>query len=240
MATLSAADLGYPAAIRNYDSVQFQFNKAWSNNWAIGGSYSYTRLRGNYEGAVKSDNGQDDAGLTQDFDQPGLLDGAYGVLANGRNHQFKLWGTVGLTDNFRFGFNVLFESPRKFSCIGVHPTDVFAQAYQAASFFCTQPQFSDRTEANGSYLVERGTGFESEWRKQIDVNVQYDLNALPGSFISLDVFNVFNFKSKLDYNEFGDNADGSTNNRYGQVIGYQTPRYVRFTLGLRFGETSRD
>lgn len=251
VATLSAADLGYPKAVRNYDSIQFQFNKAYRDGWGVGGSYAYTRLRGNYEGAVKSDNGQDDAGLTQDFDQPGLLDGADGVLANQRAHSFKLFGTYEIANGFRVGANMLFESPRKFSCIGFHPTDEFASLYGAASYFCRQPQFADNggipnpfVPANPdgspatSYLVPRGSAFQSDWRKQIDVNVQYDIAGLPGSFFSVDVFNVFNFKSKLDYQEFGDNADGSINTRFGEPLGYQTPRYVRFTVGLRFGENA--
>lgn len=255
--TLAAADLGYPTAVRNYDSIQFQFSKAYRNGWGIGGSYAYTRLKGNYEGAVKSDNGQDDAGLTQDFDQPGLLDGAYGVLANQRAHAFKLFGTFEVASGFRLGFNALLESPRKFSCYGIHPTDDFAAVYQNASYYCAQPEFSgnpstpiSRPGADGvlgtpddltqSYAVGRGTAFQGDWRKQIDVNVSYDIKQLPGSFLSVDVFNVFNFKGKLDYNEFGENTDGSLNGNYGKPLGYQTPRYVRVTLGLRFGETAKD
>lgn len=253
VATLSAADLGYPKASRKYDSIQFQFTKSYRQGWYLQGSYAYTKLRGNYEGAVKSDNGQDDAGLTQDFDQPGLLDGAYGTLPSGRTHTFKLFGSVDLFDGVRFGANMLFESPRKFSCYGYHPTDSFAAQYANASYYCAQPQFAGNPSAvtnqdgnqfglNGrtSYLVPRGTGFDSQWRKQIDVNLQYDIKSLPGSFFSVDVFNVFNFKSKLDYNELGENADGSLNARYGQVTGYQNPRYVRFTFGLRFGEPARN
>ncbi|MEZ0495340.1 TonB-dependent receptor domain-containing protein [Sphingomonas sp. IW22] len=243
VATLSAANLGYPTAVRNYDSVQFEFEKAYSNNWYLRGSYVYQRLRGNYEGAVKSDNGQADAGLTQDFDQPGLLDGAYGQLANGREHQFKLFGSYGITDNFRIGANILVESPRKFSCIGTYyDFDNFAAAYQDASFYCAQPQFNDRPAftdpATGrvSYLVDRGTAFESDWRKQIDVNAQVDIPELPGSFFSIDVFNVFNWKSKVDYQEFGELSDASLNERYGEVLGYQAPRSVRLTFGVRLGE----
>ncbi|MBN2970773.1 TonB-dependent receptor [Roseomonas aeriglobus] len=234
--TLPAADLGYPKATRNYDSVQFQFEKPYRDGWGVSGSYAYTRLRGNYEGAVKSDNGQTDAGLTQDFDQPGLLDGAYGDNPNQRVHSFKLFGTYRLFDGLRVGANMLFESPRKFSCYGVHPTDVFAEQYGNASYFCKQSRFSP---TGASVLVPRGSAFQSDWRKQIDLSVQYDIADLPGSFFSIDVFNAFNFKSKLDYNEFGENADGSINPRYSQPLSYQPPRYVRFTLGLRFGEGAK-
>nr|WP_286207749.1 TonB-dependent receptor [Hephaestia sp. MAHUQ-44] len=251
--TLAAADLGYPKAVRNYDSVQFQFSKAYRDGWALGGSYSFTRLRGNYEGAVKTEIGQDDAGLTQDFDQPGLLDGATGVLANQRAHAFKLFGTFEVANGFRLGFNALLESPRKFSCYGTHPTDFFAAIYQNASYYCRNAEFSGNTSIvtnhpgnalgqNGivRYLVPRGTAFKSDWRRQIDVNVQYDIKDLPGSFVSMDVFNLFNFQSKLDYNEFGENADGTVNANYGDPISYQTPRYVRFTIGVRLGGKARD
>lgn len=244
VATLAAADLGFPKAVRKYDSIQFRFEKAYSNRWYASGSYVYENLRGNYEGAVKSDNGQDDAGLTQDFDQPGLLDGAYGKLANGRAHTFKLFGSYGFTDDLSVGLNLIVQSPRKFSCIGQYfDSNNFAFAYDSASYYCTQPQFSSRPgfvdpadPKRTSYLVDRGTAFKSQWNKQIDLNVRYDLSALPGSYMSIDVFNIFNFKSKLDYNEFGNNAGGSLNERYGEVLGYQAPRSFRFTLGVRFGE----
>jgi hypothetical protein len=248
VATLSAADLGYPSAVRKYDSVQFEFEKAPSNGWYLRGSYTYTKLRGNYEGAVKSDNGQDDAGLTQDFDQPGLLEGAYGTLANQRAHSFKLFGSYQLSNSISVGANLLFESPRRFSCIGqYYDSNNFAAGYDNASFYCTQPQFSGGTSfvdptdpSHISYLVNRGTGFKGQWNKKIDLNVKYDIAALPGSFMSVDVFNVFNFKSKLDFDEFGNNGGGSLNTQYARVIGYQAPRSVRFTLGLRFGETPRN
>ncbi len=246
VASLSAGDLGFPKAVRNYDSVQFDFQKAYRDNWFVGGSYVYQRVRGNYEGAVKSDNGQTDAGLTQDFDQPGLLDGASGRLANGREHQFKLYGSYGLTDNLRVGFNALFESPRYFSCLGYYydRTDP-AAAYRVASYYCAQPRFNDRpafsdpVTGRTTYLVERGTAFKSDWRKQIDLNVQYDIAELPGSFFSVDVFNVFNWKSKLDFNENGENNGRTLNNSYGLVTGYQAPRSVRLTFGVRLGENKR-
>ena len=71
----TAAQLGYPKATRDYDAVTVQFERAFDGKWSLQGSYTWSRLYGNYEGAVKSDNGQTDAGLTTDFDQPGLTNG---------------------------------------------------------------------------------------------------------------------------------------------------------------------
>jgi len=244
--TLDRARLGYPRAVRKYDSIQFDFAKAFTDNWSVGGSYVWTKLRGNYEGAVKSDNGQDDAGLTQDFDQPGLLDGATGILANQRKHAFKLFGSYGFTDNFRVGINATLESPRNFSCIGTYYNSADPAAdYQDASFYCAQPAFSDRQQfvdpATGrpTFLVNRGSAFKSNWRKIVNANIQYDIADLPGSFVSVDVFNVLNWKSKVDYNEFGENADGTLNSQYRNVTGYQAPRSVRISFGIRLGEPRR-
>jgi hypothetical protein len=244
--TLDSARLGYPKAVRKYDSIQFDFAKAFTDNWSVGGSYVWTKLRGNYEGAVKSDNGQDDAGLTQDFDQPGLLEGATGILANQRKHAFKLFGSYGFTDNFRVGINATLESPRNFSCIGTYyDSSDPAAGYQDASFYCAQPAFSDRQQfvdpATGrpSFLVNRGSAFKSNWRKIVNANIQYDIADLPGSFVSVDVFNILNWKSKVDYNEFGENADGTLNSQYRNVTGYQAPRSVRISFGIRLGEPRR-
>jgi hypothetical protein len=253
--TLDAASLGYPKAVRKYDSVQFDFAKAFTNNWSIAGSYTWTKLRGNYEGAVKSDNGQDDAGLTQDFDQPGLLDGAYGILANQRRHAFKLFGSYGFSDNFRVGLNARFESPRNFSCIGRYfNSEDPAVGYQDASFYCAQPEFAGRgvvvdparpvpdgstTPGRETYLVNRGSAFKSNWLKVLNANIQYDIADLPGSFVSVDVFNILNWKSKVDYNEFGENPDATLNSQYRSVTGYQAPRSVRISFGIRLGEPRR-
>ncbi|WP_326524983.1 hypothetical protein [Sphingomonas sp.] len=73
-------------------------------------------MRGNYEGAVKFGDGQDDARLTQDLDRPGLLDGANGAPANQRAHAFELFGTAEVFDGFRVGANMLFDSAHAGRC----------------------------------------------------------------------------------------------------------------------------
>ncbi|WP_245941908.1 TonB-dependent receptor [Sphingomonas gilva] len=241
--TLSADDLGYPKPQRNYDAVEFTARKAFDGLYSLDFSYTWARVRGNYEGSVKSDNNQDDAGLTQDYDQPGLTDGAYGILANEREHTFKLFGFLQPVDWMSIGANLTVQSPRNFSCIGVHPTDEFAAGYQAASFWCRNPAAADAasetfTDGDGvdHYLVNRGTAFQSEWNTNLDLGVQFKLPGdLSGSSFRVDVFNVFNSKAKLDYVEFGDTNAGAARTDYRLVTGYQAPRAVRFTLAMRFG-----
>lgn len=245
--TLAAADLGYPQAVRDYDAIELEIEKAFDGFWGFNFNYTWTNLVGNFEGAVKSDNNQSDAGLTQDFDQPGFLDGAYGDLANGREHAFKFYGRVKPTDWLDIGVNAILESPRKFSCIGNYQNDssTFEYSYGAASFYCRQAQFggdgldsglNDGT-GTGSVLVPRGTAFESDWNKRIDLGVTLTPapETMPGVKFRVDVFNVFNWDSVLDRYEFGDYNFGGAHPDFGRATGYQSPRSVRLSAFLRFG-----
>lgn len=225
--TLTADQLNYPKPERTYKAVELSLEKPFDGLWGGRFSYVWSDSEGNYEGALKSDNGQADPGLSQDFDQPGLLDNAYGKLPNHREHSFKMFGSWQATENLLIGANVIVQSPRKFGCIGVHPTDVFAQGYQAASWFCQ------------GVATPRGESFESQWLKNVDLTFSYNLGDafnLPGEGLTLraDVFNVFNDKSEQDFNEFGDLANGSVNPNYRRVTGYQTPRSVRLSVAYRF------
>jgi hypothetical protein len=67
----------YPNAQRNYQAVEFEVDKSFSNNWQLFSNFRVGRLLGNFEGAFRNDNGQSDPGITSLFD---LTDGALGLL----------------------------------------------------------------------------------------------------------------------------------------------------------------
>lgn len=226
--TLTADQLNYPTPDRTYKAVEVSLEKPFDGVWGGRFSYVWSQNKGNYEGALKSDNGQTDPGLSQDFDQPGLTDNSYGFLPNHREHTFKAFGYWQATPALNIGANVLIQSPRKFGCQGVHPTDFFASLYGAASWFCQ------------GVATPRGESFESDWLKVVDLTFAYDLAEvfeIPGDSLVLraDVFNVFDFQSEQDFNEFGD-LTGPTDPdpNYGRVTAYQAPRQVRFSLAYRF------
>jgi len=238
--TLSAADLGYPTPDRTYKAVEVSLEKPFDGVWGGRFSYVWSESEGNYEGALKSDNGQVDPGLSQDFDQPGLTDNSYGFLPNHREHTFKMFGNWQATPALNIGANLLIQSPRMFGCQGFHPTDVFAQAYQAASWFC---DFTDNDVVDG-VATPRGSQFESDWLKVLDLTFAYDLAEVfdvPGDslVVRADIFNVFDFQSQQDFNEFNDLALDTVgvdprDPNYGAVTAYQAPRSVRFSLAYRF------
>lgn len=86
---LTAAQLGYDKAYREYRAIELTANRPLADGWTADLSYTYAISKGNHEGYVKSDNGQDDAGITTNFDQPGLVDFSSGRLPNDRTHTFK-------------------------------------------------------------------------------------------------------------------------------------------------------
>ncbi|MCP9222473.1 TonB-dependent receptor [Erythrobacter sp. LQ02-29] len=259
--TIPAEYLDLPAAKRKYYAVEFSFDRDFDGKWLLSGSYTWSRLKGNYEGGVKSDNGQDDVGLTQDYDEPGWMDGAYGFLPNDRRHSFKLYGAYSLTDNFQVGANARFSSGRPYGCLGIYPftdgrakdpyedggADTWYCGDRGAGFAPHDADYSPSDSADSSVLVGRGGAFRGAWEKRIDLNLQYKvpLNTGGDMRIRVDVFNVFNFDSPVDYNEVGDEDTviGQPTpttvavplaENYGKPTVYQTPRYFRFGLSFDF------
>jgi len=240
--TFTPDQLGYPKAKRTYDAVTFTFDRRNTGVFGFGGSYTWSKSKGNIEGGVQSDFGQDDTGITQDFDQPGFVPGSYGYLPNDRRHQFKVYGDVNIGRDLVFGLNAQLYSPRPLSCIGFNPTDVFANGYGAASHYC------------GGKLSPRGTAQKTDWFKNVNLGVRYNIHYGDDDkqivTLRADVNNVFNWKSVTRRYEFGDldivtdpNTDLPTSYipdpDYGLVTAYQAPRFVRLGLDILFGGSRR-
>lgn len=239
----TADQLGYPEAEREYKALTLKVNREFDGVWGLSGSYTLSETEGNYEGAVKSDIGQADPGITQDFDQPGLVDGTYGLLPTHRAHVFKAYGNYALTDWFTLGANYSLTSPRKYGCIGRVPAEVdfFAQFYGAAGYYChvdgdgtviTDP---DAPNLGQRQLTPRGSVFESDWSSRLNLSAVFTLPTDEfNGFFRVDAFNVFNEQAVIDLNEFGTDDAGNPNPQYMDPVTYQTPRYFRFQIGIRY------
>ncbi len=68
---------GYPSALRNYQAIEIEVNKSMSHNWSLISNWRISRLRGNYEGAFRNDNGQNDPGISSLYD---FTNGELGTL----------------------------------------------------------------------------------------------------------------------------------------------------------------
>ncbi|QIL89949.1 cell envelope biogenesis protein OmpA [Microbulbifer sp. SH-1] len=221
---LTAGQLGYPAAERTYKALELTFDRAWDGKWMLGGSLVIASLKGNHEGYVKSDNGQDDAGITTSFDQPGLTQGSFGYLPNDRRWTIKTWGSYQFDNGLLMGANLTAKDGRPISCIGNHPTDAFAAEYGSESMFC------------GGEMVVRGTAGRTSDIFNIDASLQYPINMSNGSELVLraDVFNLFNFDNEIEVRELGELDFAGADPNYKKPTSYQAPRSVRLSANYRF------
>src|SRR6185295_5986635 len=56
--------------VHKYDALELTLNRRLANNWSVMASYRYSRLRGNFEGFYREDNGQSDPGISSLYDFP--------------------------------------------------------------------------------------------------------------------------------------------------------------------------
>jgi outer membrane receptor protein involved in Fe transport len=228
--TIPANDLNYPESIRKYAALDVTFEKAWDGVWMLNAAYTWSHSWGNNEGYIRSDNGQDDAGLTTLFDQPGLLDGAYGNLPNDRRHAVKVFGSYQITDDLNLGINAKWQSGRPKNAFGYHPTDLFAQAYGSESFF-----------ADGE-LVPRGSLGTTSAVLEIDITASYNIVIGEDYDLTLraDIFNVLNSDTTTEVSEIYDQetsagaGTGLVSPEFGLPSNWQTPRFVRLSASLKF------
>jgi hypothetical protein len=231
-----------------YNALEVTFNKRFSGNWSAITSYRYSRLRGNFEGFFRSDNGQSDPAISSVFDFPtndpsyvetadlhgGLGDIRYlgcslgcGILPNERPHQLKVYGNyVWRAVNVGVGMNA--GSGRSLTALAANPV---------------------YTNAGEIPMTIRGAGFETVdgFRKRtpaeftLDLHADYGVNAGPRRLLLIaDVFNVFNRRVALDYDNWYERTLGAINPNFGYPINggagstpsFQAPLSVR--LGARF------
>ena len=219
---LSPEQLGYPDSVREYRAVEVFFQRAWDEKWFVQGSYTYSKSEGNNEGFVRSDNGQDDAGLTTLFDQPGLLDGGYGRLPNDRPHTLKVWGGWQFHPEFLLSGNLLVQSGRPINCFGNHPTDEFAAAYGTESFYC-----------NGE-LVPRGSVGRTPTIKSLDLGLEYrPMWAGQKVWFKVDATNVLGDQTETEVYEVGElDFSNTPDPMYGIGTSFQSERTVRLAVGF--------
>ncbi|TGX52266.1 TonB-dependent receptor [Sphingomonas gei] len=226
VATLLAKDLRYPKPQRNYNAVTLTFDRAFDGVWGISANYTWAMDKGNYEGGVRSENGQLGVNRSADFDSPGFLNGAYGYLPNDRRHTLKAYGSYRPAAFLDLGANMIVQSPQHYSCIGTVPfaVDPTAYGYHGYSYYC------------GGKVVTRGTAFTGDWLTKVDVSATLNAPKTLGldASIRFDVFNVLNSKAVTSYNEFGELGNGAANPNFRTPVSYQSPRYARVQVRLGF------
>jgi hypothetical protein len=236
--------------VHKYDSIEVTANKTFSNNWSLFASYRYAKLKGNFEGFFRSDNGQSDPSITSLFDFP-TNDPDYsavggpqfgyigdirfqgtslgeGHLPNDRPHQLKLY-TNYTWSNLNLGLGLNAGSGRRLTALAANPI------YNNAG----EIPMTIRGGGMGTT-----NGFLESTDKEILVDFHADYTFKLGDrqrivFLA-DVFNLLNDQDPLNYDTFVESNAGVANPNFGQPLnggganinGFQLPRQIRF--GARF------
>jgi len=185
----------YPKAVRDYDSLEFVWNKLLANNWSLRTSYMWSRLYGNYSGLSQSDeNGRTSPNVGRAFDYPLMMfnqsgDAEYGLLATDRPHQFKAQGLY----IFKFG------------------TSIGANYYLASGIPITREISVIPPNNFPMQYLGRGSDGRMPVFSQTDVFVQHEFKLGSGGKrlqISLNVINLFNQKTATNKSIAYQDANG--------------------------------
>jgi outer membrane receptor for ferrienterochelin and colicin len=225
--TIPASALMFPKPVRTLNALEIGFERAWDGKWSLQGNYVLAYNKGNTEGYVKSDIGQDDAGISQDWDYPGLAEGSNGYLPNDRRHTLKMWGSYQITPEFRMGANLVVQSGRPLNCLGYYAGDLDGVSiyYGAASFYCT---------AIKPGLQPRGSYGRTEWTRDLSVQAHYAPSWYKGLTFAVDVLNIFNERAVKSVQEAGESALGTISPTYLQPLSIQKARTFRITAQYEF------
>jgi outer membrane receptor for ferrienterochelin and colicin len=232
-----------------YDAVEFTANKTFSRNWSLVASYRWSRLKGNYEGFYRNDNGQSDPAITSLFDFPmndpsytgiGVPDFGYrgdiryqgctlgcGVLPNDRTHQVKLY------TNYAF------------SAINVG-LGVNAGSGQPLTNLAANPNYQNPGEipltirGGGITTVANGTQTRAPMDFTVDAHVDYTVKLGARKervMLMADAFNLFNRQTAQNYDYCSDEGFGAPNPNYGYALNGCTSAYTSYNtpFALRLG-----
>jgi hypothetical protein len=77
---------------RNFDAFTFEVKKRFARNWLLLGSYTFSRLVGNYDGFVDPITGAINLGSSVQYDIPELVRNSFGPLSFNTPHRAKVDG----------------------------------------------------------------------------------------------------------------------------------------------------
>jgi hypothetical protein len=232
--------------VHKYNSLEFTLNRRGAN-WSTISSYRYSRLRGNFEGFYRDDNGQSDPGISSLYDFP-TNDPSYlpfygpefgdirylgdknGILPLDRPHQVKLYGNYAWPMGLNVGAGLNLSSGRPFTPMASNPN------YGSDGEIPVSPRGSG---------IETVDGFmkRSPFERQVDVQASYSLRMASERRVTFlaDIFNLFNERRITYYEQNTQLDNGVPNPDFGKPVNtglagtppqFQAPFNMR--VGIRF------
>ncbi len=123
---------GFADPVRNYQAVDISIERRFRDNWQMVANWRISKLRGNFEGSFRNDNGQTDPNITSLYDfafaGPGdPLEGQFepGPLPNDRTHVVNFYGSYmfneGSLNGLNLGMGWRIQSGRPLTPLAAHP-----------------------------------------------------------------------------------------------------------------------
>lgn len=213
----------YPDVQRDYYAFDFYLTHPFDGTWYGKVGYTFARSWGNAEGQVRSDIGQTDVSVTEDWDYWELMDHARGYLANHRRHQLKAYGAYQITPELLVSGNMLVQSGMPRNCLGYFGPD--------------------KTNPGGGYGPDyhwcRGMPSPpgedmNPWTYRLDLGLKYSPAFAKGVKFGLDVFNVFDSQETLQTVANRMAGPNVVSVDYNRPVFLQTPRTVRLSVSYDY------
>lgn len=230
---------GFPQAVRHYQAFEFELDKRYSNNWMAVANLRIGDLWGNYEGAYRNDNGQDDPGISSLFDYTlgklGLLDGQYtkGYLSTDRR----------VVANLYLSYTVSSDTPfinkAKGLTVGLSMT---GQSGVPLSKLGTHPAYLNQGEVT---IGGRGSVGRTASNTVLNMHLGYDLPLSKSATqyklkLAMDMFNLTNSQAILSQVQYTQNeiasvgATPTLDTDYGKPTAFQAPFSARAQIRVEF------
>jgi outer membrane receptor protein involved in Fe transport len=248
----TAAFLGakFDDPVHKYQALEFTVDRRFSNNWSLLGSYRWSRLRGNFEGFYRDDNGQSDPGISSLYDFPTndpsytaigatqfgyggdirFLGDGNGILPLDRPHQGKISGSYLFPFGVNLGLTLNLSSGAPLTPIAANPQ------YDNGGEIPAAPRGSG---------IQTVDGFKTRtpFQRLVDLQASYSLKLGGNRAVTFlaDAFNLFNSNTVLMYDQWTELHFQVPNPDFGapitQVLAgappqFQAPRQLR--VGARF------
>jgi len=228
--------------VHKYNSLEFTLNRRGAN-WSTLASYRYSRLRGNFEGFFRDDNGQSDPGISSLYDFPTndpsyvthfsnagdirLLGDHNGILPLDRPNQIKLHGNYAFTSGFNVGMGMFLSDGKPLTPFYANPN------------YDSSGEIPGAARGSGIQTVD-GFKTRTPFESQVDLQASYAFRLAGTRRLSLvaDLFNVFNERLIRGYDQDVQIDASTTNPDFGKPVNSElsgTPPQYQAPFNMRVG-----
>ena len=235
---------------RNYDAWTFQLKKRFAKNWLFLGSYTFSRLVGNYDGFVDPTTGAINLGSSFQYDTAELVRNSFGPLSFNQPHVGKVDGFYSF-DLKQAGRLTLGTSFRVNSGYPISVRGGYSRVPGSNLIYILPRGAGGRVEPNYSWNLNFGYAYPLP--RDLELEFTARILNVTNSKAVLRVDEVYSFQNSrpiaggdiTDLKHAKIQAQGNSNNffdrnvnapqgNYGVETQFQQPLSAQFELKLRF------